>query len=195
MDSDIKLKILQAAKNRFASQGFDGTTVRQICEDAGANQALVSYYFGGKESMFFTMFDTFFPAGLYSKYLEENYSPEEGIRRMVKEVIAYRMREPKMVQIIQQEILLDTIRTARIREYVSESWMQLREWLREGKEQGVFHYQSLDTAFMSTLGVILFQRICSFWQPFLTGDVGELEQLTEEVVSFVLRGLRPSIDE
>lgn len=90
MDSDIKLKILQAAKNRFASQGFDGTTVRQICEDAGANQALVSYYFGGKENMFFTMFDTFFPAGLYSKYLSETYTPEEGIRRMIKEVIAYR---------------------------------------------------------------------------------------------------------
>ena len=49
----MKIRILLAAKKLFAKQGFDGTSVRQICEEAGANVALVSYYFGGKEKVFY----------------------------------------------------------------------------------------------------------------------------------------------
>ena len=49
---DMKMKILLAAKKLFAKHGYDATSVRQICEEAGANVALVSYYFGGKESVF-----------------------------------------------------------------------------------------------------------------------------------------------
>ncbi|MFC4768110.1 TetR family transcriptional regulator [Effusibacillus consociatus] len=58
---DVKMRILLAAKKLFAKQGFDGTSVRQICEEAGANVALVSYHFGGKENVFHALFDTFFP--------------------------------------------------------------------------------------------------------------------------------------
>ena len=58
---DMKMKILLAAKKLFAKHGYDATSVRQICEEAGANVALVSYYFGGKESVFYEIFNQFFP--------------------------------------------------------------------------------------------------------------------------------------
>ena len=56
-----KMKILLAAKKLFAKNGYEATSVRQICEEAGANVALVSYYFGGKESVFYEIFKQFFP--------------------------------------------------------------------------------------------------------------------------------------
>lgn len=59
-ESEMKMRILLAAKKLFAKQGFDGTSVRQICEEAGANVALVSYYFGGKENVFRALFENFF---------------------------------------------------------------------------------------------------------------------------------------
>src|SRR5690606_12967266 len=62
-DADAKQRILHAAKRLFATQGFDGTTVRQICEEASANVALVSYYFGGKEKVFEEVLRTFVPVG------------------------------------------------------------------------------------------------------------------------------------
>lgn len=55
--ADSKLRILQSAKSLFASHGFDRTTVRQICEDADVNIALVSYHFGGKEKVFQALFE------------------------------------------------------------------------------------------------------------------------------------------
>lgn len=44
--------ILQAARCRFASEGYDGAGLRDIAADAGVDAALVSRYFGSKEELF-----------------------------------------------------------------------------------------------------------------------------------------------
>ena len=44
--------ILDAARRRFAAQGFEGATMRAIAGDAGVDPALVSYYFGSKSALF-----------------------------------------------------------------------------------------------------------------------------------------------
>ena len=44
--------ILAAAQERFATDGFDRTTIRAIAMDAGADPALVMRYYGSKEQLF-----------------------------------------------------------------------------------------------------------------------------------------------
>lgn len=45
-------RLLMAAAEVFAEQGFDGTSTRDICSRAKANVAAISYHFGGKEQIF-----------------------------------------------------------------------------------------------------------------------------------------------
>src|SRR5262245_23644582 len=45
-------RILEAAGELFAERGFEGTTVRDICQAAGANVAAVNYYFRDKERLY-----------------------------------------------------------------------------------------------------------------------------------------------
>ncbi|GFN29763.1 TetR family transcriptional regulator [Paenibacillus xylaniclasticus] len=190
IDSDIKQRILIAAKSRFAKQGFDGTTVRQICEDAGVNGALISYYFGGKENLFYAMFENFFPLEAYDELNNMDLDPVEGVKLIVREITAFKMREPMMTVIIQQEMLLNSPRLSRIREYAAPPWRRLREWIEKGMEQGVFHSHSVDNAFFSVLGTLLYYRnSSSYWEPLLKHDSGDLEQLVDDLTGFVLGGL------
>ena len=46
--------LLEAARSRFARDGYAATTVRQIAEDAGVNVALINRYFESKEGLFET---------------------------------------------------------------------------------------------------------------------------------------------
>jgi AcrR family transcriptional regulator len=44
--------LLDAARRRFASEGYAATTVRDIADDAGVNVSLISRYFTSKEGLF-----------------------------------------------------------------------------------------------------------------------------------------------
>ena len=45
-------KILHSACGLFALNGFNNTTIQDICQDAGMNIASVNYYFGSKEKLY-----------------------------------------------------------------------------------------------------------------------------------------------
>jgi AcrR family transcriptional regulator len=45
-------QILEAARRQFAAHGYDGVGLRAIAADAEVDVALVSYYFGSKNSLF-----------------------------------------------------------------------------------------------------------------------------------------------
>lgn len=49
---DTRDEILTAARELFAQKGYAGATIRQIAGAAGVDPALVSHYFGAKESLF-----------------------------------------------------------------------------------------------------------------------------------------------
>ncbi|MHA4893826.1 TetR/AcrR family transcriptional regulator [Pedobacter sp. PWIIR3] len=51
--ADKKASILEAAEKLFSELGYEGASTRQIAKEAGANMAMINYYFGSKEGVFF----------------------------------------------------------------------------------------------------------------------------------------------
>jgi AcrR family transcriptional regulator len=47
-----KAAIVQAARQRFAAEGYDRATIRAVAADAGIDPALVMRYYGSKEGLF-----------------------------------------------------------------------------------------------------------------------------------------------
>jgi AcrR family transcriptional regulator len=50
--ADTRASLLEAARDVFTEQGFDGATVRTIAAKAGVDAAMVNHWFGGKEGLF-----------------------------------------------------------------------------------------------------------------------------------------------
>ena len=52
MSSSTREKIFEVAGPVFAEKGFQGTTVRELCDKAGVNVASINYYFGDKQNLY-----------------------------------------------------------------------------------------------------------------------------------------------
>lgn len=87
-DSSTKARILQAARSVFAERGLVNATVREICTQAGANVAAVSYYYGSKEKLYISVLEDYL-ADVIRRYpfdegVDEKSSPEECLRSYVR---------------------------------------------------------------------------------------------------------------
>ena len=49
--------LLASATRLFAKNGYDAVSSRALAADAGVNQALISYHFGGKEGLYLAVFE------------------------------------------------------------------------------------------------------------------------------------------
>lgn len=64
--------ILDAARGRFAAEGYDGASLRDIAAAARVDAALVSRYFGGKEELFIEVLNSMGdPTELFEGPIEE----------------------------------------------------------------------------------------------------------------------------
>lgn len=189
-EQDVKMRLLKAAKKLFANQGFDGTSIRQICEEADANVALISYHFGGKDKIFQAIFETFYPNTQIEDLVQQPLQPVEGIRLLIQEVTYFRLKEPDLIRMLQYEILLNTPRIEIIHKHAFPVWKVLRDVLEKGRRQGIFHFESLDHTFLSTLGAILFHKKTEYFAPLLTEQPQTPERLIEDLTDYILGALR-----
>lgn len=76
MDStnrETRLRLLQAAGEVFAEQGYRRATVRDICSRADANIAAINYHFGDKEKLYIAVLRHWLGEALH------NYPPDGGL--------------------------------------------------------------------------------------------------------------------
>ncbi len=190
--NDAKTRILLASKKLFALNGYDGTSVRQICEEANTNAALISYYFGGKESVYQALFEIYSPINILTQV--QNISPIEGISAIVKKMTEYRIEESEMISIIQQEIFMNNARIENYKKYVSEIWLTLKYYLDEGKAQGIFHFDSVDKALIYIIAIITFPNRFPNLDCVFAEEDSNKEEAVNDTIRFILRGLGYAAD-
>lgn len=193
-EHEPRMRILLVARKLFAERGFDATSVRQICELADVNVALVSYYFGGKEKMFEALFQQFFPSEDLERYQEVLKEPITGLSLIIQEVIRFRWEQPEMAIILQREIFLATPRREMIKAYVYPVWMKLREVLETGRKQKLFHFRSVDSTMMFILSTLVFPRNNPFHEPLLSEKQATMEEQVKDTIHFIFGGLGCPLD-
>lgn len=108
MEIDSKVALLDAAGELFAQRGFEGTSVKDICEKAGVNVSLVSYHFEGKEGLYRSVLARFAEHGLEvaERLLTPAQSKEEFLVRLkmfCEEMMVSHVRHPHQTRILHRE--------------------------------------------------------------------------------------------
>lgn len=105
--------ILNAARERFAREGYDDVGMRDIAGDVGVDAALVSRYFGSKEELFESVLDSCENGGDLMSGDRADFG-----RRVAREVIFQAKSETKLKGLL---ILLRSISSTRAMEIVQRS--------------------------------------------------------------------------
>ncbi|MEG3125998.1 TetR/AcrR family transcriptional regulator [Sphingomonas sp. GB1N7] len=82
---DTRERIIAAATEEFAAQGYDGASVRTVADRAGARHTMVTYHFTGKEGLWQAVMDR-----LVRTFTSQQMDRLDGLRG-VSEVIQLRL--------------------------------------------------------------------------------------------------------
>jgi AcrR family transcriptional regulator len=79
--SDSRQAVLDAARARFASDGFTATTIRKIAADAGVDAALVMQFFKSKDELFGAVMSV--PPAALARMTDAWHGPKESVGERV----------------------------------------------------------------------------------------------------------------
>ena len=122
-DTDTSAAISRAALRRFAAQGFDATSLREIAGDAGVDVALISYRFGGKLGLWK---DIVSQAGAdLREALEqalgqsESASAQQRLDHSARAFLAYLLDRAEIPRLLLRDITIDSDRSQWLLETLS----------------------------------------------------------------------------
>ncbi len=142
--SDIRLRVLEAARRRFLSQGVDGATLRSIARDAGTNIGMVYYYFNSKEELFSAVVEEVY-AGLLADFaaaLGAQLPPEQRVGKLFERLARLDEHEFDVVRLVLREALVSSQRLQRVAARVEQGHVPIvMQTLAEGVASGRFDAQ------------------------------------------------------
>jgi AcrR family transcriptional regulator len=77
VDDSSRSRLLEGAAKLFAKKGFDRVSIREIARVSDCNICLVSYYFGGKEKLYQSIFENFFTR--VGRYIETSNAAQAAL--------------------------------------------------------------------------------------------------------------------
>ena len=102
-----RARILEAARKLIAEKGVDGTSMRNIAEMAGVNQAMIHYYFRSKENLYSQVVKTQFLLIIKATIskVDRDWTPGTFITHFPILLIEVLRNEPSWSRIIMREIV------------------------------------------------------------------------------------------
>lgn len=101
--NEKQIQIIETAEKLFATKGYDGTSVRDIADEAGVNVAMISYYFGSKEKLMEALFELRIGTvkiRVESLLQDETLTPIQKVNMLIDEHIERVMQKQAFYKII-----------------------------------------------------------------------------------------------
>ena len=139
---EAREKLQTAGTRMFAEKGFAGVSIRQLAEESGVNNALISYHFGGKEGLYEAVVTAQYErlVGRVEAIAASTKSPPDKLRAWATMIYQNHTQEqPLMARLIQGELSSPTACLEKVVcKYTARLAQLLTGILRDGIQSGYF---------------------------------------------------------
>ena len=199
-EESTREKILNAAGEVFAEEGFEGGTIRAITERAGVNVAAVNYHFRDKAELYtkVVLLACSVQAALQDARADAKESPEERLRSIVHHFVRYLLdpTRPDWMRRLKAREMANP--TAALDELVEKNLRPLRdEFLRpilRDLTEGRFNQRELGLIASSVMSQCLYflqyQPIIERLTPDLKNLKSNVAEIADHVTRFSLAAIR-----
>jgi AcrR family transcriptional regulator len=162
--NEKQLAIIGIAEKLFSVTGFDGTSVRDIANEAGVNVAMISYYFGSKEKLMEAVFEqkTNKIRIKVENLLQDSQMPViEKVNILIDDYVEKFMSQQEFHKIMMREQLVDknTAIQGLIHELKKRNLGSIKKLIQEGQKTGAFRKNVDLVLMMATLTGTVSQMI------------------------------------
>lgn len=165
------------AEALFAERGFDGASIREIAEQAGATKALIYHYYDSKEALYQTLLEDAV-SGVVAQIeaiAADGHEPETQIRAVVQVFIDAYHDAPHRFQMVQRTIDdHHTIAAVLADRWFSRAHLALQDIVARGVRQGSLKPLPVQMVPFAVIGLVIHtlrcQKLVGHVDPKLSGE-------------------------
>lgn len=173
VDTDTRAAILNAAQSVFARRGFEGTSIREVAETAGVNNAMIYYHFKDKQELYQAVLADSFAAWdrIWEHEIFTSGAPtREKIGKYVEELIRFQHVNEDLRRILSMELACCSKSSKWLAENLfSHSYQKLSDILKQGIRSGEIKKIDVQTAVATLTGMIIHSFILRPLAYYVTG--------------------------
>ncbi|GAA1660822.1 TetR family transcriptional regulator [Catellatospora bangladeshensis] len=185
----VRERILAAATELFAEQGYAATSVQQVVDRAGVTKGGLYHYFGAKEDLLIEMYRAVFGERLAAldRIVGQGRDPEWTLRAIIDDIVVGTAAMIKESAAVSRELAaMDNERTQRLQADWRRYQETVRGLIRDAQEAGVFAaVASPEIVSWSIFGVT--NSLHTWYRP---DGPKPAAAIAEELADLVLTGLR-----
>ncbi len=180
--NEKQVAIITAAEKLISTDGFAGTSVRDIAHEAGVNVAMISYYFGSKEKLLEAIFEyrtSIMRIKVENLIQNEHLTHIEKVNVLIDDYVEKFMHQQDFHKIVIREQLIerDTVIASLILELKKRNLVSIKKLISDGQKAGAFK-KNIDVGLMMSTMVGTVSHMISSNKFYR--EINHLEHLTEE---------------
>jgi len=161
---DRRLQIMEAAKELFARQGFDGTTTRQIAQAARVNEAVIFRHFPSKEDLYWAIIDRECERAGWQPTLLQQLDSGAGDREIfagiAEDILVRRAKDSGLSRLLLFSALENQQRSQRFfQTYVVEYYEAIAKYICKRMDDGAFRTVNPLLAARGFVGMIVYHSL------------------------------------
>lgn len=161
--SDIRERLVEAARTAFARDGFDAASVRDITARAHANLGAITYHFGSKEALYHAVIERFATpvADQIAAIAAETGPPLERLAKCVRAFMEHIWQHPEMPRVMMREMASDRPLPEPVARVIRRNLESFTRIVGQGQADGTIRQGPPHLMGLSIAGLPLFHALAA----------------------------------